>query len=263
MSLKRTFSKVTTFAPTRNVRARLGFARPLGFTRKRVLNRHSMKSGRIVKVPRMIKYLSDQPFPQVYNNVFHYSMPTQQIDNGGAGADLRDFVFAGNDIWDPNNTASDFSVNGWDEAKLIWGRYKVLASRITVTANWRSSTDNRPIELTVFPSDYDTPITNYETAHTAARQVHATLDSGQNSEVVKSYATSKAMFCVKDIDERAYSADYHTDDSGDSPINQWFWHVIFTNPQSLAWAVNFRVDIEFFTINTSPRTLVPPDPVEA
>lgn len=262
MSLKRSFSKVTTVVPTKSYRARLGYTRSMVLSRRKH-NRTAIKSRRTVSIPRLVKYISDQPFPQAYNNIFRYVSPTSQLSNGGAGADVVDIVFAGNDIWDPYTGVGNYSVSGWDEAKLIWGRYKVLASRITVTAGWKSATDDRPIDVVVFPSDYATAITTAEVALNSPRSVHMVLDAGQNSKTIKSYATSKAMFGVKDVDDHDYSGDYLTDDTGNSPAKQWFWHVCFVNKDSTTWLVNNMAVVEYYTVSLSPRTLVPPDPVEA
>jgi hypothetical protein len=161
--------------------------------------------------------------------------------------------FRGNSCFDPDYTGVGVQPYGWDQIAAIYGRYRVVSSKITVT--WFVEEDYRELRVVVLPTNDET-ITNHEFEDLAvmpfarSKQVLRYSNGVGQNTISNSLATDK----LYPILGKAMSGTHSL--VGGEPGWLWYWHVYFDTVQSAEeLTITFSVRIEYNVIMDRIDTL--------
>lgn len=188
-------------------------------------------------IARSLKFIGDSPFPEKYTCKLTYAEPSfQYIEAAGA---LKSYIFGGNDPYDPYTGVGDYSALGLTELAAIYESMRCIGSRITVTGNARTVTDNKSLFLVVYPEHDASALATVQAIRGHPNQVNTRLQADLSDGKVSHYASTKGIFNLQTL-EYDFSAG-----TGASPTNKWYWHIYFYS-DALSWTVNLQVTIEYY-----------------
>ncbi len=200
-------------------------------------------------------YSCAERYPIALHNVSSTFMPLQfrntmrftasNADSTAAG--VVDLVIRGNSIYDPYEAVGGEEVGGFDELAAIYGRYKVLGSRITVTVT--DLDDNDPLTVCVFPHADATAVGRNGFSYPMVRTTNLSLYTGPKT--VTHAITTARMFGVIRADDNDFSSAVTT-----NPAKQWYWHVVFfIRNAANALNLEYRLVMEYDTLWTELNDL--------
>lgn len=152
------------------------------------------------------------------------------------------YFYRGNSINDPNSTGSGHQPMGHDQFSLMYNRYLVLGSKITlrIWCNKNKDMGIQPIWVGIAPV-CDVNAFNPSTAHATDLKENKLfkwkimetpkgfgdgdidgVDPRKHVVHLSRYASSAAVFGYKNIDQIDYGALYNA-----NPAVQWFWQLQF------------------------------------
>ncbi len=173
--------------------------------------------------------------PLQYRTCMRFTAYNADTTAGG----VVDLVIRGNSIYDPFEAVGGEEVAGLDELGAIYGRYKVLGSRLTVTTT--DLDDNDPLTICVFPHADATAVGRNASAYPLVKVAQCSLYSGPKT--CSHVMTTAKMFGVIRCDDNDFSSAVST-----NPAKQWYWHVVFfirnaANALNLEYRLNMEYDV--------------------
>jgi len=163
--------------------------------------------------------------------------------------------FSGNSVYDPDATGGGTTAYMYAALSALYGRYRVLSSKITVDAVNLSTV---PVVCSLLASTSLSPPTNVEYQVGARHMTRRFLAGSTGSAVYHHVATATTASVVGMPEAAVRSEDNYTALTGANPTDRWYWHLIFDNKyNAAAGSVGYEVRIEYtvewsFPVNLSP-----------
>jgi len=161
------------------------------------------------------------------------------------------YVFSQNSVYDPNVTSTGGSATGFAPLSGLYARYRVLSSRIRVTA--QSGSTAAPVAIAVAPSITSLSTTSY--AETVAQLRNAKPDIlrlmpamgyGPSVVLVDSVKTSQ-LLGDNLYDEVAFYGGPSSD-----PPQQFYWNIGATSTLDPTFGIVITVELEYVTEWSEP-----------
>lgn len=189
-------------------------------------------------------------FPQRLKCVMPY------VENAitlSAVATPYEYVFAGNNIYDPNYTGTGHQPLYFDQLAAIYNIYYVRASSIKVELlSTSGGTLTGSQRFFIVPTIGAANLTASFSPGTILEQEHCrnricTAAGNLQKATLKHYMTSKKMLSSPG----STSFDAQGTVSGSGPADAWYWHVLITSPDdstaiSTVWRATLYYSVEFF-----------------
>ena len=177
------------------------------------------------------------------------------------GATVGQYTFRGNSCFDPDYTGSGHQPQYYDQMSLLYTRYRVYGSRITVAAI--NEQVGAALQITVIPSSDITAFTTstYPLEHPYATPMRLLGVGGLMSGTVSTaMATARILgLRPREILDQDYSAT-----TGSNPSSIWYWQIVAQDLSaenvmtSLQVTINF--DVEFYDRNLTSPSVTLKDP---
>lgn len=191
-----------------------------------------------VSIPRSPSRLH---YPGVCPDVM--SVQLKYSRNGAfTGTGQASNVFRGNSCFDPDFTGIGSQPRGFDQWKLFYRRYRVIASKCTARASTIAANNSTGLVITALNTNtvLTSPIDALESNHAKASKV--TSSAGTSDMMVSNYkSTASVRGGPYDI------VQYETDLSAltsTNPLQQWYWHVTAYNADGSTGSIDTNVNVE-------------------
>jgi len=150
-------------------------------------------------------------------------------------------VFRGNSIYDPDYSGAGTRALGAYEMASIYNHYRVVGSRITVTASPKTVAEVGM--LVVYPSTdvLVTGATSMKTLQAHPNAVRALCGQDEAPKTVVSYCSSNVPFGVGTADDPDFTSAISA-----NPTNVWYWNVGIAGIENDTF--NLDVTVEYYTI---------------
>lgn len=163
-----------------------------------------------------------------------------------------DNVYKGNDIYDPDTTGVGTRANGNYEWSSLYGRAKVIGSRITVKFT-PGSTFTGPCFCSIIPNRDATALTGGSSASQIKNHpgtVSCILDP-YNSKTLVLYTRTATMFGTRTADDVAFSQAFN------AVVGNPFYYHVCCSGFAQNDIILCNVTIEYFTVMYKPLTTYP------
>lgn len=177
------------------------------------------------------------------------------------GATVGQYTFRGNSCFDPDYTSGGHQPQYYDQMSLLYTRYRVYGSRMTVAAI--NEQVGAALQITVIPSSDITAFTTstYPLEHPYATPMRLLGVGGLMSGTVSTaMATARILgLRPREILDQDYSAT-----TGSNPASIWYWQIVAQDLSaenvmtSLQVTINF--DVEFYDRNLTSPSVTLKDP---
>lgn len=152
------------------------------------------------------------------------------------------YIYRGNDIFDPNFTGVGGQPTGMDQLALLYSRFRVRGSRMTVVATNNSLV---PMVVTLVPTS-SSGATTTDVAATLPYAKTVTLvanTGGASTKILSSYISTKKVFGLRRLgDETDYTSGFAA-----SPAFVWFWRINASSADgSTSHDIVFSVKITYY-----------------
>lgn len=215
--------------------------------RSRMLKRRHNTSRQAYTLSRPLVNLGTSWMPMAFRTRLVYISNWSDVTVTATGA--KDYVFKGNDPYDPYDGAGGYGCHGWTELAAIYGRYKCIGSRCTIQAKYSAGTNFQTAN--VWPALTNTAV-NTDTQIMARPDVARKSVYNDGTEAVVTHtARTASIFNVKDCDTINFQALTNA-----SPASVWYWHTVLSGTQDDV--SKFRVTIEYYVIFFDMKTTSPP-----
>lgn len=147
-------------------------------------------------------------------------------------------IYRGNSVFDPDEGGGSSQPPGFDEYSLLYSRYQVLASAVTIRFVNNGAMN---LEMYLIPT-FTTTIPNFNAiGNTYAKYRNCGAIQGRAMQTLKHFMRSKKMFGRHQAD-----LDYTGSVTG-NPANVWFWHFrVRTSDQTAILNVTVTVTITYY-----------------
>lgn len=214
--------------------------------------RKSIKQGTYSNSLRKGKYQMVKRLPTISPDSIVVCMKYSDYFNfasGGAAAHVTT-PFRMNGAYDPVVAVGGGTCSGWNEWSAIYGRYRVLASKIKV---WGYNTCATPLIFSIFSrNSTDTALASaveiqqksmeYGKDVRATRVIPHTGNGMAHPEFrLKMYKTIKGVEGSKDYDDEAYTAAMST-----TPVNQTYWDVNVVAMDGVAVSITCNALVQIY-----------------
>ncbi len=165
------------------------------------------------------------------------------------------YIFRTNDIFDPNFTATGHQPYGHDTLALVYTKYKVLSSKITVhfaaTGIGNSHNGIASIQVKTTSTAEPNPTLTCEQPETTYKAI-GPEDSNKGLVTLSKTFNTNRFFGRSDVQGRNLSAAF-----GVSPVTQAFYHVGLQHQNALGDypSTNFFTTITYKVLCTEPKDL--------
>ena len=161
------------------------------------------------------------------------------------GAAYGQYTYRGNSCFDPDETGIGHQPMYFDQYAAVYSKYKVLASRITVTASNYNPTAAATIVLV--PSSEIVTITSYPIAMEQPYAKRTELlpistRAGVRSSITSGMSTARILGLSR---AQLASEDYSAS-TGATPISVWYWNIAAFDVSAVS--IRLVVDIEYKVI---------------
>lgn len=183
--------------------------------------------------------------PGIVPDVMRVCLPYFYLGNI-SGTGIVANVFRGNSLFDPDFTGVGSQPLGRDEWSAFYRRYRVLASKVTITATTTDTGDSTI--LFIQPMNTSSILVNriqiLEQEHGAQKML--ATSTGMNRATVSQYMDTASMRGIPKAGVRINNELSAA--SGSNPNEQFFWHVGVLDTSSLVDTItaDIMVKIEYY-----------------
>lgn len=165
------------------------------------------------------------------------------------------YIFRGNSVFDPDYSGIGDQPVGFDQWAQFYKDYKVLASKITVTAIAQSNLAANVACVSInpetsVPTTGLTPINLIQ--HPYSRHRYIGQGDGPAPPTFSNYMTTKKMYGLKDVCDEQYIANVAT-----NPQIQWYWNVSISPTNNTTSVGANIVAVITYYVEFSNRILLP------
>lgn len=206
------------------------------------MQQHQVRKSKQQKRPRVqIPTLRDGFPPRISVDLHYESLITL-----APGAAVASYVFRGNSLYDPDYTGTGHQPRYYDQLTPIYGRYKVLASAITV-----EMINGSPTAGAIFAITPNTEIITFTSWQQASE-----LPRSKTSQIVpiasrypfklSSQATTKSIcgLLPYQVNDEDWSSSV-----GTNPVQIWYWNVnVASIDESTNVTVSLRIKMKYKAI---------------
>ena len=174
------------------------------------------------------------------------------------GAHIGQYTFRGNSCFDPDYTSTGHQPQYFDQMSVLYTRYRVYGSRISITA--ANEQVGSALQITVIPSSEITAFTTstYPLEHPYAKPMQLLGVGGLITKKVTHKMTTQKILGLRarEILDQDYSAS-----TGATPSSVWYWQIVAQDLSSENVMTSMQVvityDVEFYDRNvTTPSTTI-------
>lgn len=244
MSQKRSWiaSQLSQLSQSSQKRPRLLSYRPV----RSFLKRRAVKSRGKLTVSRPLKNLGQQLWPRMYQTRCVYDQG-HTLTIGGAST-FTDSIYYGNSIFNPWSTGSDYTVNGHATLALVFIRYKVIASRITV--KFSGTTVATSAKVIIYPARSGATDASAAELNARPSAVSDVITTETPECTLVSYARTNSLYGTRTSDDIGFASAI-----AGNPSVPWYWHigVVGTSDD----VIKYNVTIEYYTVLYEPQPYTP------
>lgn len=174
------------------------------------------------------------------------------------GAHIGQYTFRGNSCFDPDYTSTGHQPQYFDQMSVLYTRYRVYGSRISITA--ANEQVGSALQITVIPSSDITAFTTstYPLEHPYAKPMQLLGVGGLMTKKVTHKMTTQKILGLRarEVLDQDYSAS-----TGATPSSVWYWQIVAQDLSSENVMTSMQVvityDVEFYDRNvTTPSTTI-------
>lgn len=177
------------------------------------------------------------------------------------GSTVGQYTFRGNSCFDPDYTSGGHQPQYYDQMSLLYTRYRVYGSRITVAAI--NEQVGAALQITVIPSSDITAFTTstYPLEHPYATPMRLLGVGGLMSGTVSTAMPTARILglCPREILDQDYSAT-----TGSNPSSIWYWQIVAQDLSAenvmTSLQVTIKYDVEFYDRNLTSPSVTLKDP---
>lgn len=227
-------AKITGWLIKRARQEPSSLARTNAFSRK-LKRRKFWTQNKATVISRPVRNFHTAYMPNMFQTRFVY---TSSVGFTVGAASVAYNLYRGNSIYDPDYTGVGTRANGASEMANIYNKYKVMGSRITVSAQGKTVTDS--LRITVYPTaDTTNPTNAVVLSH--PNGVRASINENLDTKKLTNYMRSSILWGLTSVDETNFTSNMNG-----SPANVWFWVVAATGSENDQVALD--VVIEYYTV---------------
>lgn len=168
-----------------------------------------------------------------------------------AGAQTA-YLLRGNSVYDPDFSGSGGVSAMYPQLSLLYNRYRVLSSKITVDF---CNTGSSPIRCMVLASNNNVASSAFYSPFQRHIAFGDCAPGGPISWKHTASAETRAIFGVPK--EQVLAEDDFAGIVAGNPNNVWYWHVIAYNPSPSSGSLTVTVRIEYNTVWSMPLAFAP------
>lgn len=153
--------------------------------------------------------------PKIMSRVLTYS----DMISVAPGASTYEYCFRGTSLYDPDKTSTGHQPLYYDQYATLFGRYKVNASRITLTYYNSASI---PTVVTIVPHKDDITFSSIDQAYEMPRRKGITVDYDKRIGRVSHFIRNKQMLPLAARDTFVTATD-------NNPTFNWHWNIFLNS----------------------------------
>lgn len=215
-------------------------------TRRRRVRKTRTRRPRKTSLVKDIGYL----FPQRLRVKLPY---TEAALTFSGAATPQEYVFNGNNLFDPNRTGTGHQPLGYDQIKSMYNRYYVSACKIRVEL-WSASTGTYTGagNMIIVPNNDSTGLIATYTATNIMEQEHARRKAWANASSKDAKVVATHSMTTRRILSSPGSTSYDAQAQiAAAPVDAWYWHIVLASVDdasliSVAFRVTLVYSCEFF-----------------
>lgn len=162
------------------------------------------------------------------------------------------YLFRGNSVYDPDFTGSGGVAGLYPQLSLLYNRYRVLSSKITVDF---CNTGTVPARCMLSASNNNTAPSAFYSPFQRHIAMGDCAPGGPISWKHTATAETRAIFGVPKT--QVLSEDDFAGIVGGVPNNVWYWQVLVYNPSSAAGSLTVTLRIDYNVVWSMPLTIAP------
>lgn len=208
---------------------------------KKYKNKKSYKKNRVtLPGPYTLVNKGPDPIPDVYSTKLKFA----QVNSNVGSLSLAQ-IYAGNGIFDPDITGVGLQPKGYDELSILYKRYRVKGSRITVNICNNQTT---AMQIVLFPDLEGIAFASPDDALTApySKQVFlAQNGAGSSSQKIVHYMNTQRITGDRVTDDALEGLTGNIG-TGANPTKVWYWQIFGIDSIGNTTNVQYSTVIEYY-----------------
>jgi len=158
------------------------------------------------------------------------------------GAQAGTYVFRGNSLYDPDYTSTGDQPYYYDELQRMYSRYRVFASKLTVSV--MNNVGTSPVQITIVPSSevFTLGLTTHPLEYPRAKPAKLLGVAGYNTTSVSQRISTREILGLKD--KQVLDEDFSAL-TGANPASIWYWMISAYDIQAANVSVAVQVKLQY------------------